>query len=133
MAELPSIKRTLNGLMRGPSESDFVNMRGRLDAGEKSDSQIRKTLIDHEKKIKNLKNGTDRVGKSPADPEAVEQMTDDISQLRLEFEEFKKNADRDIRVNQELLNKRATIQDLEDLETRLNEKIFDIQKKLAYF
>lgn len=40
--------------MKGPSESDFINIRGRLEVCEKSDSSIRKTLADHEKKLKGL-------------------------------------------------------------------------------
>jgi len=40
--------------MKGPSESDFVNIRGRIEACEKADSMIRKTLAEHEKKLKGL-------------------------------------------------------------------------------
>jgi hypothetical protein len=40
--------------MKGPSESDFVNIRGRIEVCEKADSNIRKSLAEHEKKLKGL-------------------------------------------------------------------------------
>ena len=54
LADLSSLKRTIAGLMKGPSESDFVNIRGRIEVCEKADSNIRKTLAEHEKKLKGL-------------------------------------------------------------------------------
>ena len=37
LADLSSLKRTIAGLMKGPSESDFVNIRGRIEVCEKAD------------------------------------------------------------------------------------------------
>lgn len=51
---MSSLKRTIAGLMKGPSESDFVNIRGRIEVCEKADSNIRKSLAEHEKKLKGL-------------------------------------------------------------------------------
>ena len=56
-----------------------------------------------------------------------------MSELRLEYGDFMKNADRDIRVNAELLNKKANICDMEDLESKCHDKFVEINKKMTFF
>ena len=87
MSDFSSIKRTIASLAKGPSESDFVNLRGRMDACEKADSNIRKTLADHEKKLKGLNkpSSSQMEVKSAHNDEHV----NNLDSLRKEFDEFR--------------------------------------------
>jgi hypothetical protein len=42
-------------LLSLPSESDFILLRGRMDQNEKSENHLRKTILEIEKKIKQIK------------------------------------------------------------------------------
>ena len=126
VSDFSSLKRTIAGLMNGPSESDFVNIRGRIEACEKADSSIRKTLAEHEKKLKGLNSKT---GNSGLDHNsgALEQCLEGLHQLRKEFEEHRDSSNKEIsNINTLQLPKKANISDLEDLEERLLAKLGEL-------
>ena len=50
------MKRQLNSLSECPSRNDFALLRGRVEACEKADSLMKKSLSEIEKKLKNMKN-----------------------------------------------------------------------------
>lgn len=65
-----------------PSESDFMNLRNRMDMSEKNCSQLRKSLTDQEKKIKVIRaSGTTLGGKSHASggADTLEDLADKLS------------------------------------------------------
>jgi hypothetical protein len=74
--------------MKGPSESDFVNIRGRIEACEKADSNIRKTLAEHEKKLKGLNRPSNSQMEVKSNQPGDEHIHD-LSTLRKEFEDFR--------------------------------------------
>ena len=74
--------------MKGPSESDFVNIRGRIEACEKADSNIRKTLAEHEKKLKGLNRPSNSQMEVKSNQPADEHIHD-LSTLRKEFEDYR--------------------------------------------
>lgn len=108
--ELASIKRTVQGLARGPSESDFINLRQRLEGAEKSDSLMRKTLTEHDKKIKQLKLGNNNPTENARGP--VDDLADSLKQLRSELEDHVLYANKEISTLNVLLTKKANLTEI---------------------
>jgi hypothetical protein len=73
-------------LAKGPSESDFINMKLRIDGTEKSDSLMRKTLTEHEKKLKQLKHGH-ASALSDVPPGPVDELADLFKEFKFDFDE----------------------------------------------
>ena len=66
-------------MLKCPSENDFNLLKGRMEACEKADSLMKKTLTEHEKKLKNLKNQS---GGGGADASVVEEYQMEMERLR---------------------------------------------------
>lgn len=58
LEEFQKMRRQINSLLKCPSESDFNLLKGRVEGCEKAESLMKKTLTDHEKRLKNLKNSS---------------------------------------------------------------------------
>lgn len=130
MEEFQKIKRQVNGLLKCPSENDFNLMKGRMEACEKSDSLMKKTLTEHEKKIKNLKSAG---GGGGADAGLIEEFQMEMDKLRQEFEEHRDLSNKELTShNVQLLNK-VSITDLDDVEQRLQQQIDEILQQMILF
>jgi len=46
LSDFALMKRQMNNLAAAPTESDFMNLRNRMDLCEKNGSQLRKSLTD---------------------------------------------------------------------------------------
>mmetsp|Transcript_33926 Transcript_33926/g.52244 ORF Transcript_33926/g.52244 Transcript_33926/m.52244 type:complete len:95 (-) Transcript_33926:242-526(-) len=55
--DLKQMKKVANKFNKAPSEEDFVLLRNRIDIAENQDSNMRKTLVDIDKRLKKLKPG----------------------------------------------------------------------------
>lgn len=54
-SDLKESKKDMRKLLTLPSESDFITLRSRMDQNEKTENQLRKTIQEIEKKIKQIK------------------------------------------------------------------------------
>ena len=101
-----------------------------MEACEKADSLMKKTLTEHEKKLKNLKNST---GGGGPDAGVIEEYQAEMDRLRQEFEEHRDLSNKELTShNVQLLNK-VSITDLDDVEQRLQQQIDDILQQMILF
>lgn len=67
--DLKENKKDLRKLLTLPSESDFIILRGRMDQNEKTENQLRKSIFEIEKKIKQMRvEGSAKGGQEGGDP-----------------------------------------------------------------
>lgn len=86
-------------------------MKQRIDGTEKSDSLMRKTLTEHEKKLKQLKHGNNS-SLSEIPPGKIEEISDGMKQFRKDFDDHKHFVDKEISTMNLLLPKKANLSDI---------------------
>ena len=81
LSDFALMKRQMNNLAAAPTESDFMNLRNRMDMCEKNGSQLRKSLTDQEKKMEVVRaSGTSNGGKSGlSGHDTLEDVSDKLS------------------------------------------------------